>query len=404
MSEYRYVAVDKKGKTVKGIISAPSKNEVHRILESKGLYPLEITEYKKPKIGINLNLGLSKVKDEELILFTSELATLISSGLTIVDALQGLYDQEENPYLRKIILDIKESIEAGNSISSAFKKFPDVFSSVYTSLLSVGEATGRLDKVLHGIYQYLERDLEIRRKITSAFAYPEFVVFVITGVVIFMLSVVLPRFTVMFVSAGANLPTPTRILLSISNFIRFKWFVLVAIVVIAYLIYRITYATPKGRLTIDYMKLKVPLFGRIAKFGSLSRFVRSLALISGNGYNILDGLLIASSVATNAYIIKEIEGVAHDIQSGQSFSEALSHRSFFPKVMVQMVTVGERSGLLDTSLERLSDLWDRSLDFTLKNLASRIEPALIVILGVIVGFIAVAMYLPMFTLPSLIGK
>jgi len=404
MSEYRYVAVDKKGKTVKGTISAPNKNEVHRILESKGLYPLEITEYKKPKIGINLNLGLSKVKDEELILFTSELATLISSGLTIVDALQGLYDQEENPYLRKIILDIKESIEAGNSISSAFKKFPNVFSSVYTSLLSVGEATGRLDKVLHGIYQYLERDLEIRRKIASAFAYPKFVVFVVTGVVIFMLSVVLPRFTVMFVSAGANLPTPTRILLSISNFIRFKWFVLVAIVVIAYLIYRITYATPKGRLTIDYMKLKVPLFGRIAKFGSLSRFVRSLALISGSGYNILDGLLIASSVATNAYIIKEIEGVAHDIQSGQSFSEALSHRSFFPKVMVQMVAVGERSGLLDTSLERLADLWDRSLDFTLKNLASRIEPALIVILGVIVGFIAVAMYLPMFTLPSLIGK
>ncbi|BAL81438.1 type II secretion system F family protein [Caldisericum exile] len=404
MSEFRYIAVDKNGKTVKGQINASSKNEVHAILERKGLYPLEIKEFRASKIKLNLSFGVSKVNDEALILFTSELATLIQSGLTIVDALQGLYDQEENPTLKKIIMDIKENIEGGTSISNAFKKYPSVFSSIYTSLLTVGEATGRLDKVLFGIYQYLERDLDIRRKISSAFAYPKFVVIVVTGVVIFMLSVVLPRFTAMFTAAGANLPTPTRILLSVSNFIRFKWYIIVAVIVMFYAIYRIIYSTKKGRLAIDLLKLKIPLFGRINKFGSLSRFVRSLALISGSGYNILDGLMIASSVANNAYIIKEIEEVAKDIRSGESFSESLTHRSFFPRVMVQMVSVGERSGLLDSSLERLADLWDRSLDYTLRNLASKIEPALIVILGVIVGFIALAMYLPMFTLPSLINK
>ncbi|MGB9832987.1 MAG: type II secretion system F family protein, partial [Caldisericum exile] len=160
MSEFKYVAVDKTGKTVKGIISASNKNEVHTILEKKGLYPLEIVERKIPKIKLNLQFISRRIKDDELILFTSELATLLQSGLTIVDALQGLYEQEENPYLRKIILQIKEDIESGTSISNAFKKYPRVFSPIYISLLSVGEATGRLDKVLDGLYQYLDRDLE----------------------------------------------------------------------------------------------------------------------------------------------------------------------------------------------------------------------------------------------------
>ncbi|PMP81367.1 MAG: hypothetical protein C0175_05615 [Caldisericum exile] len=404
MSEFKYVAVDKTGKTVKGIISASNKNEVHTILEKKGLYPLEIVERKIPKIKLNLQFISRRIKDDELILFTSELATLLQSGLTIVDALQGLYEQEENPYLRKIILQIKEDIESGTSISNAFKKYPRVFSPIYISLLSVGEATGRLDKVLDGLYQYLDRDLESRRKISSAFAYPKFVVFVVTLVVVFMLSFVLPRFVSMFASSGAKLPTPTRILLNVSNFVRLKWYILVAILVVVYLIYRIIYSTPKGRILIDQLKLKIPLFGRISKLGSLSRFVRSLALISGSGYNILEGLLIASNTSDNAYIINEIKNIVNDIQSGESLSESLSHRSFFPKVMVQMVSVGERSGLLDTSLTRLADLWDKSIDFTLKNLASKIEPTLILILGVIVGFIALAMYLPMFTLPSLINK
>ncbi|MGC9101105.1 MAG: type II secretion system F family protein [Caldisericum sp.] len=404
MSEFKYVAVDKTGKTVKGIISASNKNEVHTILEKKGLYPLEIVERKIPKIKLNLQFISRRIKDDELILFTSELATLLQSGLTIVDALQGLYEQEENPYLRKIILQIKEDIESGTSISNAFKKYPRVFSPIYISLLSVGEATGRLDKVLDGLYQYLDRDLESRRKISSAFAYPKFVVFVVTLVVVFMLSFVLPRFVSMFASSGAKLPTPTRILLNVSNFVRLKWYILVAIVVVVYLIYRIIYSMPKGRILIDQLKLKIPLFGRISKLGSLSRFVRSLALISGSGYNILEGLLIASNTSDNAYIINEIKNIVNDIQSGESLSESLSHRSFFPKVMVQMVSVGERSGLLDTSLTRLADLWDKSIDFTLKNLASKIEPTLILILGVIVGFIALAMYLPMFTLPSLINK
>ncbi|MGB9856077.1 MAG: type II secretion system F family protein [Caldisericum exile] len=404
MSEFKYVAVDKTGKTVKGIISASNKNEVHTILEKKGLYPLEIVERKIPKIKLNLQFISRRIKDDELILFTSELATLLQSGLTIVDALQGLYEQEENPYLRKIILQIKEDIESGTSISNAFKKYPRVFSPIYISLLSVGEATGRLDKVLDGLYQYLDRDLESRRKISSAFAYPKFVVFVVTLVVVFMLSFVLPRFVSMFASSGAKLPTPTRILLNVSNFVRLKWYILVAIVVVVYLIYRIIYSTPKGRILIDQLKLKIPLFGRISKLGSLSRFVRSLALISGSGYNILEGLLIASNTSDNAYIINEIKNIVNDIQAGESLSESLSHRSFFPKVMVQMVSVGERSGLLDTSLTRLADLWDKSIDFTLKNLASKIEPTLILILGVIVGFIALAMYLPMFTLPSLINK
>jgi len=401
MKEFKYIAYDKKGKTIKGFISANRIEDAKRILEGKGLYVVEIKEVKR----INLNIQIAKsIKDEELILFTNEFGTLIRAGLTVVDALQGLADQTENNYFRSVILDIKDAIESGTPLSVAFKKYPNVFSSIYTSLLSVGEATGRLDKVLEGLSSYLERDLDIRRKISSAFAYPKFVVLVVTGVVIFMLSVVLPRFVAMFSSAGANLPTPTKILISVSNFIRFKWYILLMFVVAIYVLYRVLYSIPKTRVAIDRIKLSIPIFGKIYKLGALSRFSRSLALIIGSGLSIVEGIDIAKSVANNYYIESELNRVITRIKEGESFKDALSKGSVFPKILVQMVAVGEKSGALDSSLLHIADLWDQNLDFTLRNLSSKIEPTLIVILGVVVGFIAIAMYLPMFSLPSLINK
>ncbi|MGB9695544.1 MAG: type II secretion system F family protein, partial [Caldisericaceae bacterium] len=279
-----------------------------------------------------------------------------------------------------------------------------VFPPIYVSLLSVGEATGALDKVLKGIASYLERDLEIRRKISSAFAYPKFVVTVVLGVVIFLLTAILPRFVSMYSQTGEALPTPTVIVLQISDFIRFKWMFIVGAMVILYSAYRIYYSTRNGRIVIDKYKLVIPTFGRISKLASLSRFLHSFALISASGINIIDTISIAANVTGNAYIIQQLTKVNELIKQGHSTAEAMRESEAFPKLMVQMFAIGERSGSVDSMANKLGELWDRDLDNTINNLAAKIEPTLIVVLGVIVGFIAVAMYLPMFSMPALFKK
>ncbi|MEF3244495.1 MAG: type II secretion system F family protein [Caldisericaceae bacterium] len=402
MSQFKYTAYDKKGKLVKGVVEASKKEEARKLVENIGLYPFFIEEVKQKKIS--LFDFAHKVKDEELVLFTHEFASLMSSGLTVVDALQGLAEQSENSYFKRALLDIKTKIEEGSNISDAFKSHPRIFSDIYISLLKVGEATGRLDVVLNGMATYLEKDLDIRRKIANGFAYPKFVVLVVTFVVIFMLTVVLPRFASMFASASAKLPTPTLVLLNISNFIRFKWYVIVGLIALIYMLYKIIYSIPQGRLMIDSIKLRLPLFGRITTLGTLTRFTSTLALIIESGINLLEGVEITSSVTGNAYVMHKLKQVEEHIKNGSNFSEALIQSKFFPKILIQIVSVGEKAGRLSNSLMTITNLWEKTLDYTIKNLLAKIEPTLIIVLGVIVGFIAVAMYLPMFTLPTIIGK
>ena len=405
MKHFRYVAIDKKGKSVKGFIDALNKQEVHASLERIGLYPVSIEEASVSKLNLRgFNLSFGRIREEELIIFTEQLATLVASGLSITEALQGLSEQIENKFFQSIITGIKIDIEKGTSLSNAFKKYRKVFPEIYISLLSVGEATGTLDKVLRGVANYLERDIDIRRKINSAFAYPKFVVTVVISVVIFLLGFILPKFVSIYTQAGEVLPTPTRILLQVSNFLKHRWELLVIAVVLIYIAYRIFYSTKFGRLLIDGYKLKIPVFGKISKFGALSRFLHSCALVLGSGINVVEAIEIASKVSGNAYIISELKTVQEEIGKGSNISAAMRERKFFPRIMVQMVSVGERSGSLDNVLEKLGILWDRDLDHAIKNLAAKIEPTLIIILGVIVGFIGLAMYLPMFSLPATYKK
>jgi len=405
LKRFRYVAVDKKGKNVKEYIYGNSKQDAHAAIEARELYPISIEEARESKIkfqGINLSFG--RVKEEELIVFTEQLSTLVSAGLTITDALSGLSEQIENKTFKKIIDSIRNEIEHGASLSGAFKKYGKMLPPIYVSLLAVGEATGALDKVLKGIANYLERDLEIRRKIGSAFAYPKFVVMVVLAVVVFLVTVILPKFVSMYTQTGEALPTPTKILLQVSYFLRFKWEFLVGAFLILFVLYKVYYATSKGKLIIDRYKLTIPVFGKISKLGSLSRFLHSFALILGSGINIVDTISIAANVTGNAYIIQELSTIRESIKQGRSTAESMHNRSFFPKIMVQMFAVGERSGSLDTMANKLGELWDRDLDNTISNMAAKIEPTLMVVLGVIVGFIAIAMYLPMFSMPTLLKK
>ena len=405
LKHFRYVAIDKKGRTVKGETDALSNQEVHAMLEGSGIYPISIEEASIPRLNLaKLNFSFGRVNQEELIIFTEQFATLISSGLSIVDSLDGLAEQTENKTLKKVILNIRADIERGISLSNAFKKYNRIFPEIYVNLLAVGEATGNLDKVLRSIAGYLERDLSVRRKISSAFAYPRFVIIVVIAVVIFLVSFILPQFVSIYAQAGEELPTPTKILLSISDFIRNKYLILIILAVLIYAGYRIFYSTKAGKLFIDRHKLNIPVFGKINKMGVLSRFLHSFALVIGSGINVVEAIEVSSKVSGNAYLVKELEEVKSAIIGGESLSAAVKERKFFPGIMSQMVSVGERSGSLDSMLEKLADLWDKDIDYMINTLSARIEPTLIIILAFIVGFVALAMYLPMFSLPATYQK
>ncbi len=407
MPSYVYIAKDENGKKIKGFLEAKSISEAHTILENRGIYPIKLRKTRKSGKGkslLDINVLTRKVKSEELIVFTEQFATLINSGLSILDSLDGLSEQTENKYFSQIIQKIKNDIESGASIKSAFSKYPNIFPPIYLSLLEVGERSGTLDSVLQGIAKYLERDDEIRKRISSAFAYPKFVVSVVTAVVIFLLVYVLPKFVSIYNQAGQKLPTPTIIVLQLSHYLTHDYIQIILFFVIIYAAYKLIYANKKGRYLLDKWKLKMPLFGDISKLTALSRFVHSLSLILRSGIDIITALETASKVTANSYLIKELESVKSDIEKGGSFSLSLKERKVFPKIMSQMAAVGEKSGRLDTLLDKLGDLWDRNLDHKIKNMTAKMEPTMIVILGIIVGFIALAMYLPMFGLPGAYRK
>ncbi len=407
MPSYVYIAKDENGKKIKGFLEAKSISEAHTILENRGIYPIKLRETRKSGKGkslLDINILTRKVKSEELIVFTEQFATLINSGLSILDSLDGLSEQTENKYFSQVIQKIKNDIERGASIKSAFSKYPNIFPPIYLSLLEVGERSGTLDSVLQGIAKYLGRDDEIRKRISSAFAYPKFVVSVVTAVVIFLLVYVLPKFVSIYNQAGQKLPTPTIIVLQLSHYLTHDYIQIILFFVIVYAAYKLIYANKKGKYLLDKWKLKMPLFGDISKLTALSRFVHSLSLILRSGIDIITALETASKVTANSYLIKELESVKLDIEKGGSFSLSLRERKVFPKIMSQMAAVGEKSGRLDTLLDKLGDLWDRNLDHKIKNMTAKMEPTMIVILGIIVGFIALAMYLPMFGLPGAYRK
>ncbi len=406
MTRFVYKAKNKEGSTEKGYLEARTIEEAHTILEGKGIYPIVLKKAKIVKTGLRFDFNdlFPSIKPEELILFTEQFATLIASGLSIIDALDGLIEQTENKYFKKIILQIRNDIEGGSTIKNAFSKHKKVFPPIYLGLLEVGEASGTLDKVLRGIANYLEREDEIRKKVSAAFAYPKFVVSVVTAVVIFLLVYVLPKFVSVYGQAGQKLPEPTVILLGVSHFLT-HYYIWIIVVVIGVIVgFKMLYSSKKGRYVIDKFKIKIPLFGKISKFSALSRFVHSLSLVLRSGIDIINAIEVAGKVTDNSFYISELEKVKERIKSGESFSEALRNGEVFPKIMSQMVAVGERSGRLDDLLDKLGELWDRNIDHQIKNMSAKIEPTMIIILGVIVGFIALAMYLPMFGLPGAYKK
>ncbi len=394
MAIWIYKAVNSQGIEIEGKIESGSKDEVSSLLRKK---KLRITSLKKEPMQINLSFG-SGVGMKEVARFTRQFSAMNNSGLPLLQCLEILQEQTENPKFRTIIKNVSGKIQGGSSLNEGLAKHPKVFSELYCHMVAAGEAGGILDEILARLAEYLEKNERLKRKIKGAMMYPTIVVLVAIAVVTVLLTFVVPKFAVMFESAGKKLPAPTQVVMGISNFLidygGYLFLLLIGLVIGI----RQYYKTPSGRYQIDAILLKAPGIGVLQTKSAVARFTRTLGTLLNAGVSIIDALQVTGKTSGNKVVESGVLKTVDSISGGNTISEPLKETGIFPPMVVQMVSVGEKTGGLPDMLLRVSDFFDEEVDAAVEALTSMIEPLIIVFLGVVIGGILVAMYMPMFSL------
>lgn len=392
MPKYSYVGVTATGKQVKGEIQAASKNEVISLLRKKKLRPVTI---KAASVAINLAF-LDKVKLQDVSRFTRQFSAMTAAGLPLVQCLDILAAQTENKKLAAAIKQISGDIQGGSTLADALEKHPTIFNSLYCNMISAGEASGSLDTVLTRLADYQEKAEALRRKIKGAMTYPLIVTVVAIGATAAMLTFVVPTFAQMFTDVGGALPLPTQIVMNVSNFLQKYIFLLILAVAGALVALSYYYKTDDGKLKIDGIKLKIPVWGDLERKSSISRFAQTLSTLLTSGVTILDALNITAKTAGNKVLEKGIIRTLERITGGMTIAEPLKETGVFPPMVIHMISVGEKTGDLAEMLKKISDFYKDEVDAAIDALTSIIEPVMIVVMGAIIGGILIAMYLPMF--------
>ncbi len=410
MAAYHYLAMDQRGKKVRGVRKADSERQVVTQLRPQGLTVISIK--KSPgiftslagKSTLKLQIFKPRVKAKDIIVFFRQFATLINAGLPIVQALVIMIDQTSNPTLKEIISDIKKDVEAGKPLSEPLAKYPRIFSSLSYNMVRAGEVGGVLDTILTRVAGYLESIENIKERIASAMRYPIFVTFMAAGLTGALIFFILPQMESLFAeSLHAELPALTQFILDLSDFVRLRFYVVLIIIGALATAYYLIKRSPKGRYLVDNLKLKFPVSGELFHKISLSRFARTLALLSNSGVPILDSLDMTGKTAQNRVIEKAVGEAKSSLKEGGTMAGPLREYWVFPPMMVSMISVGEQTGALDQMLNKVSDFYDQEIENMVNSLASIIEPLLIGFLGITVGIVVVAMYLPYFTMFQHIG-
>jgi type IV pilus assembly protein PilC len=400
MGKFEYVGVSD-GKQVKGVIEAASKADAQAQLRRKRI---RVMTLKAGSLSINLPAFPSRIKLQDVSRFTRQFAAMVSAGLPLVQCLDILGAQTENKELAKSVKQVSADIQGGNNLADAMGRFPKAFNSLYCNMVAAGEQSGNLDGVLNRLAEYQEKAEALRRKIKGAMTYPVIVLVVAVGAVAAMLGFVVPTFAQMFVDMGGELPLPTQIVMDLSNFLTGWGGATIAIGtvvgVIALLQY---YKTNKGRLVLDKLKLKLPVFGDLERKSSVSRFSQTLSTLLSSGVSILEALSITAKTAGNRVLELGIMRTLEKIQGGLSIAEPLSETGVFPPMVIHMISVGEKTGDLSGMLKKVSDFYQEEVDAAVEALTSVIEPIMICVLGVIIGGILIAMYLPMFDMVGMVG-
>lgn len=390
-----------RGQIKKGEFEAPDEAAVRIYLRQQNIIPTKIVS-KGTQIKFELPFR-QKVNQRSIAIFTRQLATMIDAGLPLVQSLEILSSQQENKRFKTIIREIREDVEGGSTFAGALKKHPATFNDLYTNLVVAGEEGGILDNILTRLANYIEKAEALKKKVKSALVYPSTIVGVAVIVVLILMIFVIPVFESMFKSAGQTLPLPTLIVITMSNLIKkYILILLPAFVLLIYLLRRY-HKTENGRAVIDRIILKLPVFGPLFQKISVARFSRTLGTLVSSGVPILDGLTIVSKTSGNKTIETAILNARASIREGETIAEPLGRSGWFPPMVIQMISVGESTGALDSMLSKIADFYEEEVDVAVVNLTSLLEPFLMVFLGVVIGGVVISMYLPIFSMASAVG-
>lgn len=402
---FEYRARDKTGKVTEGSIEGSSKEAVVKALREKGAVPLAVEEVKSSSLQMEINIpGLSdRVKAKDVSVFSRQFATMINAGLSLLRSLSVLEEQTESKPLAKIIGEVRRDVERGVGLSTALEKHPKAFSKLYTSMVRAGEAGGVLDDTLIRLANALENQVALRSKIKSAMAYPVVVLSMVAMVVLAMLVFVVPIFQDLYAGAGGELPVPTKILIGGSDLLKNFWFIVFPLIGASVWAFRRWISTPTGRRAWDAFKLKMPVFGGVVHKTAISRFSSTLGVLLRTGVPILQAMEIVEDVSGNAIVGEAVADVAKSVKDGDSLAVPLASHKVFPSMVVQMIAVGEETGAVDAMLEKVASFYDQEVNDTVDALTSLLEPLLIAFMGMTVGGILVALYLPMFNLVNVVG-
>ncbi|GBD38292.1 Type II secretion system protein F [bacterium HR37] len=400
MPVYKYKAINEKGKTLQGIIDAESPKAATEKLKRQGIFLSSLKEVKEEKT--KRFFLLRGISISELAVTTRQFSTLISAGLPLEASLVALSEQTDDPRLKQVLTQVKDRISEGSSLTNALKEHKNIFSDLYINMVKAGEASGTLDVVLLRLADFLEKQAALYSRIKSALIYPLFMFLIGSGVLFFMMTYVIPKIARIFEESGKALPLITVILIEISTFLSENPLTILFVLTgIAFMLYRFS-KTRRGKAIIDRLVLRLPIFGKIARMVIISRFTRTLGTLLGSGIPLLEALEISEAILGNSVYIEKLRSIRENVREGTSLARPLRESGIFPPLMTRMITVGEQTGELEEMLVKVADIYDMQIETSVSTLTSLLEPIMILVMGVVVGFIVFAILLPIFDLTSTI--
>jgi type IV pilus assembly protein PilC len=400
MPTFEWKGTARNGQTQTGVLVADSKDAVINMMRRQQIVVTAVKEKGKeialPKFG-------GGVPPQSIAIFTRQFSVMIDAGLPLVQCLEILGSQQDHKVFKRVLIQVRQDVESGSNLADSMRKHPKVFSDLYTNMVAAGEAGGILDTILQRLATYIEKAVKLNSQVKSAMIYPVAVISIAVIVVMIILWKVIPVFASLFASLGAELPLPTRVVIALSNFIADFWWLITIVVVAGVYFVRRYHETYKGKRVIDGFVLKMPVVGLLMRKIAVARFCRTLSTLTSSGVPILDGLQITARTAGNSIVEDAIMSTRKSVEEGKTISEPLGDTEVFPPMVVQMIAVGEQTGALDTMLSKIADFYEDEVDLAVAGLMKLLEPVLIAFLGVAIGGIVIAMYMPMFSLISQIG-
>jgi type IV pilus assembly protein PilC len=402
MPVFQWKGKNRKNEIKKGEMDAPDEATVKANLTRLRITPTKVKQ--KPKdLFENISFLQPKVKQADVIIFCRQFSTMIDAGLPIIQCLEILYSQQENKTFKNILKSIKDSVEGGETLAEALKKYPKQFDNLFVNMIAAGEAGGILDTILRRLSHYMEKAAKLKSQVKGAMIYPLITIIIAIVVIAIIMVFVIPVFKEMFEGMGGSLPLPTQIVVAMSDFVKNNILYIIGCSGLTIFALKKYYNTKKGRILLDDLSLKLPVFGTLIRKVAVAKFTRTMSTMLTSGVAILNALDIVAKTAGNKTIEKAIYDVRSDIEEGRTMADPLSESGVFPSMVCQMIAVGESTGALDQMLSKIADFYDEEVDQAVENMTAMIEPFMLVFLGVTIGGLVIAMYLPIFKMASIVG-